>query len=81
MFLLSDFQVSSVIYFKSLAKMSWYSTSDDEPIAIWMKCAKSLFVRLPQPSAMFVGMDDAARLICVVRVNNSLLGKSFSVIL
>ena len=53
-------------YLRSWARRMRYSVSLAEPIAIWRKRAKSAELFLPQPSAMFVGIDAQARRIWLV---------------
>jgi len=48
---------------KSQESKSKYSVSFAEPILISINLANSLSVDLPQPSAMFVGMETEALLI------------------
>jgi hypothetical protein len=48
----------------------------DEPTAILRNLAKSVRLPRPPPSAMFIGMDMAARRICAVRPNVSVRGNA-----
>ncbi len=54
--------------------MSWYSNSEQEPVAMVKNLLKSGFEFLPHPSAMFVGIEEAERLICDMSPYNSSLG-------
>jgi len=55
--------------------MSCVSNSYEEPLAIWRYRAKSLFVDLPAPSAMFELIEIAERRICEIKPYFSDLGK------
>ena len=50
-------KIDSDRYNKSLAKSSWYLSSEQDPLAIVRNLLKSGFVRLPHPSAILVGME------------------------
>ena len=62
------------MYPRSLARINWYSTSEDEPVAMTRNLRKSGLVLRPHPSAILVGMDELDRLIWEVRPNISSLG-------
>ena len=51
----------SDIYPRSLASNNWYSTSEDEPVAMTRNLRKSGFVFRPHPSAILVGIDELDR--------------------
>ncbi len=61
--LVSSVNVDSLRYFKSLAKSSWYSSSEVDPMAILTNLLKSGLEFRPHPSARLVGIEAAERLI------------------
>jgi len=63
LFVKSFYQIFFFIYSNSKLKISKYSTSLDEPIAICKNLAKSTSLPLQHPSAMFVCIELAALLI------------------
>ncbi len=60
----------------SFERINWVSNSNDEPNAMLKNCRNSLLDFLPQPSAMFDGIETAARVICDIKPNLSDCGKS-----
>ena len=60
-------KTSSEIYFKSLVRISRYSVSFAEPKAMLRNWLNSLSLFLPQPSLMFVGTEDEALRIWLVK--------------
>ena len=68
-------QLPSLTNRRSFDKIIWYSSSEAEPSAMFKKYANWESLPLPQPSAIFVGIDDAERRICVTRPYTSSFGK------
>ena len=68
------FEISSSIYFNSVDKNSKYSNSWVEPDDTYKNRISSFCVSLPQPSAIFVGIETTARLIWEIKLNYSALG-------
>ena len=64
----------SEIYSRSFASSSWYSSSDNDPVAITRNRLKSGLVFRPQPSAILVGMEELDRWICEIKPNISSFG-------
>ena len=71
------FEFSTDKYSKSVDKITWYSSSEAEPRAIFKKYPNCESLPLPQPSAMLVGTDDAERRIWLTKPYISSLGKGF----
>ena len=67
-------EFSDVMNFNSTDRKIKYSSSKAEPSEIWINLARSLLLPLPQPSAIFAGIEIAALLICETRLNRSLAG-------
>ena len=61
-------------YFKSLDSISWYSSSDADPKAIFKNLPNCGSEFLPHPSAMFVGIEEADRRICEIKPYSSSFG-------
>ncbi|MEO6167798.1 MAG: hypothetical protein ABIO46_14925 [Chitinophagales bacterium] len=59
---------------KSFERRTWYSNSEADPAAKVRNRLKSGSLLLPQPSAMFVGMEEDERLICDVIPYTSVFG-------
>ena len=68
-------QLPSLTNRRSFDKIIWYSSSEAEPSAMFKKYANWESLPLPQPSAIFVGIEDAERRICVTSPYISSFGK------
>lgn len=63
------------MYPKSLAKINWYSSSEQEPVDITKNRFSSGKLFRPHPSAILVGIEDADLRICEISPNCSSRGK------
>ncbi len=63
------------MYNKSLDSSNWYSSSEQEPVAMVKNLPSSAILLLPQPSAILVGMEELERLICDIKPYISSFGK------
>lgn len=68
--------VALEIYPKSFARINWYSSSDAEPNAKFKNLPNWGSEFLPQPSAIFVGIEDEDLLIWLISPYNSSFGNS-----
>lgn len=73
-------KIGSGIYSKSFESNSWYSSSLHEPVAMTKNLRSSAFEFLPQPSDMFVGIDELDLRICEINPYVSSFGKDVFVI-
>ena len=67
-------------YPRSLESSSWYSNSLHEPVEITKKRFNSALEFLPQPSDMFVGIEELDRRICEISPYISSFGKDVLVL-
>lgn len=68
------------MYDKSLDNNSWYSSSEQEPVAIVKNRFSSALLVRPQPSAMLVGTEELDRRIWDTKPYTSSFGNEILVI-
>ncbi len=73
--LINSLNTVSERYPKSFESINWYSSSEHEPVDITKNRLKSGLEFRPQPSAIFVGIDEQDLLIWEINPYISSLGK------